>query len=150
METNQVVENAVITVEKVLYTGDYGYLDDSGYFYFISRRDDMIKRYGEKVSLKAIEEAICFFPSINSVVVIDVPDDMIGAKIIAFVETDAVLQSDNEILQHCKVSLPRSHWPTCIYFLKHLPKNLNGKHDRQALKKSYIQGIFSSENHYYV
>jgi len=141
VDTEKVLKDSSIPGEKILYTGDYGYLDNDGYFYFHGRRDDTVKRYGEKVSLKIIEDTIRFFPAVNEVVVIDLPDDVTGVSIIVFVGTDSLNQSESDLMSHCRSQLPKSHWPFAIYFMSELPRTLNGKYDKQLLKMTYQQKI---------
>ncbi|MCK5349489.1 MAG: AMP-binding protein, partial [Desulfobacula sp.] len=45
--------------ETLLYTGDLFKKDDDGLLYFVSRKDDMIKTKGERVSPKEIENVLC-------------------------------------------------------------------------------------------
>ncbi len=142
VESDRVLKEGFLPGEKVLYTGDYGYLDQNGYFYFCGRMDETIKRYGEKVSLKEIEETIYLLPAVNEVAVIDVPDEIIGSAIIAFVGSD---KNDNyikhSIVQHCKSALAKTHWPQDVFLLPELPKNTNGKFDKSALKNHYIKQL---------
>jgi len=140
IESERALRDGLLPGEKVLYTGDYGYLDDQGYFYFSGRMDETIKRFGEKVSLKEIERTVYLFPLVNEVAVIDVPDELTGSAIIVFVSTSKRNQElINEILSHCKSKLPKTHWPHDIQLLNELPKNINGKFDKQLLKQHYLQ-----------
>jgi len=137
-ETQKILRDGDLPGEKILYTGDYGYLDEVGYFYLSGRRDDIIKRYGEKVSLKAIEEVIRSFPSILAVAAIHEAEEITGALIIVFVEKSDLSISSDQLMLYCKENLPRSHWPSAINFVAELPKNLNGKYDRKKLKENFI------------
>lgn len=140
IESARVLKNGFLPGEKVLYTGDYGYMDEEGYFYFCGRMDETIKRYGEKVSLKEIETTLYLLPFVNEVAVIDVPDETVGTGLIAFIGTaDADHSRKNEIIQFCKDTLVRSHWPQDVFLMTELPKNINGKIDKQKLKNTYEQ-----------
>ncbi len=140
VESDRVLKDGLLPGEKVLYTGDFGYLDESGYFYFCGRMDETIKRYGEKVSLKEIEETIYLVPAVNEVAVIDIPDEMLGSAIIAFVGADKNdMHVKNTIVQHCKSALAKTHWPEDVLLMRELPKNINGKLDKSALKNHYMQ-----------
>jgi len=57
-ETKKVLKPGPIPGEKVLYTGDLFKMDDEGYFYFVSRKDDMLKIAGTNVSPKEIENIL--------------------------------------------------------------------------------------------
>lgn len=140
IESNKVLKDGVWPNEKILYTGDYGYLDHEGYFYYYGRMDETIKRYGEKVSLKEIENTINLFPDVNEVAVIDVPDEIVGTGIIAFVETASLSENVSErINTYCKSALPKTHWPQEIFVMMTLPRNINGKFDKTALRNRYLE-----------
>ncbi len=140
VESAKALKDGLLPGEKVLYTGDYGYMDEEGYFYFCGRMDETIKSYGEKVSLKEIEKTIYLFPSTIEVAVIDIPDDMLGASIIVFMTVkNHEAELKGQVLQHCKNELARSHWPHDIVLMHELPKNINGKIDKILLKQQYLQ-----------
>lgn len=139
IESERALKNGLLPGEKVLYTGDYGYLDDDGYFYFSGRMDETIKRYGEKVSLKEIERTIDMFPSVNEVAVIDVPCELTGSSIIVFISTDKQdVTFIKDLIEHCKRILPKTHWPHDVQLVHEIPKNINGKFDKQLLKQQYL------------
>ena len=60
-----------------LRTGDYGYMDDDGYFYFVERSCNMIKRSGENISCVEIENIISMHPKIMDVAVIGLKDSFL-------------------------------------------------------------------------
>ena len=62
----------------MLYTGDYGRMDEDGYLYFVGRMDDIIKSRGEKVAPKEVENAITNIPGVKESAVIGVPDEVLG------------------------------------------------------------------------
>ena len=64
--------------ERVLQTGDLFTMDEEGYLYFVSRKDDIIKSRGEKVSPSEIENAVCRLEGISEAVVVGVPDPVLG------------------------------------------------------------------------
>ncbi len=127
--------------EKILYTGDYGYLDEEGYFYFCGRQDETIKRMGEKVSLSQIATTIASFAYVNDIAVIDVPDAVRGSHVVVFIVTKSMQITEKILLKQCHATLPRTHWPDAIYFLSCLPQTANGKHDKVALQKIHEQAI---------
>lgn len=139
-ESNKALKDGILPGEKILYTGDYGYLDEDGYFYYHGRMDETIKRYGEKVSLKEIESTIYLLSEIIDVAVIDVPDEILGATIIAFVEANGdAIKLREMIMNYCKSTLPKTHWPQEVFVVSKLPRNMNGKFDKSALKKRFFE-----------
>ncbi len=53
---------AETTIDGWLYTGDNAYMDEDGYFHFMDRKKDMIKRPGENVAASEVEYVISLHP----------------------------------------------------------------------------------------
>src|SRR5439155_6936143 len=68
-----------------LYTGDYGRRDADGFYYFVDRKKDVIKRGGENVSAAQVEAALASHPDVAEVAVIGVPDPIRQEEIKAYV-----------------------------------------------------------------
>ena len=69
---------------KLLFaTGDYVYKDEEGYLYFVSRRDDMIKTRGFRVSPLEIESVVAKnIPAIEQCAIFSIPNAEIEEEII--------------------------------------------------------------------
>ena len=68
------------------HSGDYGYKDKNGYFYFNGRKDSLIIKGGENIYPAEIENALYKIKDINECAVIDIPDKFLGENICAFIE----------------------------------------------------------------
>src|SRR6266542_2097140 len=68
-----------------LYSGDQAYVDADGWFFFVDRKKDMIKRAGENVSASEVEEVLKQHPAIFDDAVGGVPDPVRDQRIKAFV-----------------------------------------------------------------
>lgn len=123
---------------KWLRSGDYGYLDEDGYFFLLGRRDSVVKIRGMKVSLIELEEIISKCPSVNEVGVVTKNLQREPEQIIAFVSTKEKI-SLNEVQKFCRENLRDFQIPSEIRFLETLPKSLNGKIDRKVLSEIVIQ-----------
>lgn len=55
------------------HTGDYGFLDEDGYLYFVDRKKDCIRRKGENISSVELENIINSHPSILESVAVGIP-----------------------------------------------------------------------------
>lgn len=119
---------------KWLRTGDYGYLDEDGYFFLQGRRDSVVKVRGMKVSLIEVEEIIAKCPHIHEVGVVMKHLPNLPAQIIAFVSRHQDVPM-SETQKYCKENLRDFQIPTEIKFLDVIPKNINGKIDRKALSE---------------
>jgi amino acid adenylation domain-containing protein len=113
--------------EVVLYTGDLFRMDDEGFFYFVSRKDDIIKSRGEKVAPREIEDVLYALPGVREAAVIGVPDPILGQAIKAFVVTDDHRLSEQDVLRHCRAHLEDLMVPHSVEFRDALPKTSSGK-----------------------
>jgi amino acid adenylation domain-containing protein len=113
--------------ERVCRTGDLFRVDEEGFFYFVSRKDDIIKSRGEKVSPKEIEDVLYRLPEIREAAVIGVPDPMLGQAIKAFVVVNGEGLTEADILRHCRAHLEDLLVPQVIELRAELPKTLSGK-----------------------
>jgi acyl-coenzyme A synthetase/AMP-(fatty) acid ligase len=120
--------------EKVLFTGDTFRRDEDGFYYFVGRRDEMIKSRGERVSPREIENVLCELPEVAEAAVIGVPDPILGQSIRAYLvlRGDAAL-ADRAVLRHCAVRLEDFAVPQRVFFRDALPLGNTGKIDKKAL-----------------
>ena len=118
--------------EKVLHTGDLFRTDEDGYLYFVSRKDDIIKTRGEKVSPKEVENALYELPGIREAAVIGVPDPLLGMAIKAIVAAEDGL-TERDVIRHCAARLEDFMVPSIVEFRGQLPKSENGKIARKEL-----------------
>ena len=68
-----------------LKTGDQGYQDDNGWFYFVDRKSNMVKRAGENISTSEIEKILEEHPLCAEAAVIGVEDPIRDMALKAFV-----------------------------------------------------------------
>ncbi|MGB3402977.1 MAG: class I adenylate-forming enzyme family protein [Microcoleaceae cyanobacterium] len=123
--------------EKVLYSGDYFQLDEDNYLYFVSRKDDMIKTSGERVSPKEIENILYQLEGIYEVAVYGVDDEILGQaiKIVIALKDNSSLTKER-IAEYCSHNLEKHMLPKYIEIKHTLPKSNNGKIDKKLLKAS--------------
>jgi len=114
--------------ERTLCSGDLFRMDEERYLYFVSRKDDMIKSRGEKVSPKEIEDVLYSIPGVIEAAVVGVPDPVLGQGIKAFVVVDGKVRlTRQDILRHCRANLENFMQPTIVEFRAELPKTNSGK-----------------------
>ncbi len=124
--------------DEIMYrTGDmvrYQASDDK--IYIVGRVDNQIKHMGYRIELEEIETALCQIPSVAQAAVVH--GESRGLSQIV-----AILLTINEINEHIvrdelSKIIPNYMIPNQIYFDSELPKNANGKVDRQTLKARYL------------
>jgi amino acid adenylation domain-containing protein len=119
--------------ERVCYSGDLFRTDEEGYFYFVSRKDDIIKSRGEKVAPKEVENVLQMLPGVMAAVV-GVPDPTLGEAIKAFVVARGRAYSEAEVIAHCRAHLEDFMVPRYVEFRDELPMTSSGKISKLALK----------------
>lgn len=122
--------------ERVLYTGDLGYLDEDGYVFIVDRKKDLIKTCGFQVWPREIEEVISAHPAVAEVGVVGLPDTMRGETVKAWI----VLRPGHtatgaEIKAFCREKLAPYKVPAKYEFVRELPKTQVGKVLRRVLRQ---------------
>ena len=115
------------TGDRLCYTNDLFRTDAEGFFYFVSRKDDIIKSRGEKVAPKEVESTIHGIASVREVAVIGIADPVLGQAIKAFVVTTDPTLTEKQILAHCRANLEDYMVPKLVEFCTELPKTSTGK-----------------------
>jgi amino acid adenylation domain-containing protein len=120
--------------ERVYRTGDLVHLDGDGNYVFRGRKDHMIKSRGYRIEIGEIESILCNHPEIKNAVVIPIPDELIGNRILVIIVplTPGKITRD-DVLQFCAKYLPKYMMPEIIEFRDSLPTTSSGKVDRKKL-----------------
>jgi len=112
------------------HTGDQGYRDEEGFFYVVGRKDDLLKVSGHRVNSSEIEETLMESEMLVESVVLGIPDDMLGHRLIALVVPRNDACSEKDLLTYVARRLPRYKTPSEIKLTRRLPKSASGKIDR--------------------
>ncbi|MCY6957632.1 AMP-binding protein [Clostridium brassicae] len=117
-----------------LHSGDWGYLDDDGWLFFLCRCGDMIKRSGENISCVEIECVLTSHPMIMDAAVVGVPDSIRDKAVKAFVKLiDGATLTEDEIILYCKDRLACFKVPEFVAFVKDFPRTATGKIKKREL-----------------
>ena len=136
-------KNPQATAETIrngwLYTGDNAVLDDQGYFQFIDRKKDMIKRSGENVSAGEVEDIILQHPAVFECAVIGLPDEIKDESIVAVVVLKkGASSSEAELIEHCTRKLAAFRVPQKVVFRDSLPKTSVGKIQKHLIREALM------------
>jgi acetyl-CoA synthetase len=119
-------------------TGDLARRDGDGYFWFVGRRDDVIKTAGHLVGPFEVESALMEHPAVAEAAVIGKPDPIAGALIKAFVALKQGYEPSEplrrELMAHARKQLGPGVAPREIDFNPDLPKTRSGKIMRRLLR----------------
>ncbi len=119
------------------HTGDTAWRDEDGYFYYVSRVDDVIKSSGYRIGPFEIESVIMELPYVVECGVSAVPDEIRGQVVKAsIVLTKGTVGTDElkkEIQEYVKTHTAPYKYPRVIVFKDELPKTISGKIQRNKL-----------------
>jgi acyl-coenzyme A synthetase/AMP-(fatty) acid ligase len=119
-------------------TGDQVRLQDDGNYQFLGRRDHMIKVRGFRVETGDIEAVLAMHPAVVEAVVVPVPDERAGNRIVSTV----VARSGENIAagalrEFCAERLPVYMVPDQFDIVEKLPRTSTGKADRKMLLEQW-------------
>ncbi len=121
--------------QEWIWSGDNAYQDSDGYFYFVDRAKDMIKRAGENVAASEVEAVILQHPKVFDCAVIGVPDPLRDEAIKAFVVLHTNEQATvEEIIEWCRGRLAKFRIPEFVEFCTELPRTSVGKIQKHLLR----------------
>ena len=123
-----------------LLTGDTGVMDEDGYVWFQSRKDDVINSSGYRIGPGEIEECLGSHPAVALSAVIGVPDERRGQVPKAYVVLRAGFTAGDtladDLRAHVRTRLAPHEVPREVIFLDDLPRTTTGKILRRALRDS--------------
>ena len=117
-----------------LRTGDFGRTDADGYVWIEGRKDDIIKRGGEKVSIIHVQQALQGLGRFADVAVLAAPDDILGHVPVAFVVPVEDGFKASRVLRELRGVLPSSALPSRIVAVPAIPRTGSGKAIRAELQ----------------
>jgi carnitine-CoA ligase len=125
---------AAVLSDGWLRTGDLVSVDADGYFSFVDRNRDMIKRGGENVAASEIEGVLSSHPAVIEAAAVGVPDPMLDEAIVAFVVVlPTFTASPDELMAWCRERLAKFRVPSEIVVRDALPRTAVGKIQKHLL-----------------
>lgn len=117
------------------HTGDYVTRDADGYYYFVDRKKDVIRRRGENLAPYDVESVLNAHPAVFESVVVGVPSPLGEEDVKAFVHLKpGATATPRELFEYCAQNLPFFMVPKYIEFLDEIPKTANQKAQRYVLR----------------
>jgi 2-furoate---CoA ligase len=116
-------------------TGDLGRLDDDGELYVVGRVDDMIISGGENIYPEEVEDTLARSGLVVGCAVVGMPDERLGARVVAFVEPAAAGLTSGQLDEVClRGGLARFKRPREFVLVKSIPRSASGKLLRRKLR----------------
>ncbi len=118
------------------FTGDLGRFDEDGELHVVGRVDDMINSGGENIHPEEVEDVLAKSPLVEQAAVVGLPDERMGAKVVAFVEPASAACAAGALDAWCLESaLARFKRPRAYVFVRTIPRSASGKLLRRLLRE---------------
>ncbi|MGL4630371.1 MAG: AMP-binding protein [Leadbetterella sp.] len=112
---------------------DLGEVDENGFLIVLGREGRMFNRRGLNIFAQEIEQASLIHPFVKNALVLPHPE--IHHKIVLWAEVSQAMTS-KVLHRHLLQNLPSAKLPNFIYILENFPRNIAGKIDISALRKT--------------
>ena len=134
---NNPEKTAEVFAGGLYHTGDVAYKDEDGYYWYVSRIDDVIKSSGYRIGPFEIENVIMELPYVLECGVSAAPDEVRGqvvkASIVLTPGTEGTEELKKEIQDYVKTHTAPYKYPRIVVFRDELPKTVSGKIQRNRL-----------------
>ncbi len=118
------------------HTGDYVTRDADGYYYFVDRKKDVIRRRGENLAPYDVESVLNRHPAVFESVVVGVPSPLGEDDVKAFVQLKPDARATpRELFDYCVEKLPFFMVPKLLEFVDEIPRTANQKAQRYLLRE---------------
>lgn len=117
-------------INQWLYTGDLGYRDEEGFVYLSSRKKEIMKVGGKRISPKEIEEVLVQLPEVIDAAVTAVDDDLLGEAIKAEIVVEdgkGNTLTIEDVKEFCSEKLAHYKIPHIIQFTENMQIAATGK-----------------------
>ena len=123
----------------IYHTGDLAYMDSDGYYWFVGRKDDIIKSSGYRIGPFEVESALHEHPAVLECAITGAPDPLRGQVVKAtIVLAKGYTPSDEltkELQNHVKKATAPYKYPRIVEYVNELPKTISGKIMRKEISK---------------
>ena len=124
-----------------LFSGDTATYDEAGFFYFLDRSSDMIKRSGLNISTSEVESVIASLEGVADVCVCGLPDPTRDESVTAVVVRKPQAQlTPDQVRSHCAAYLAAHKVPERIEFFEILPRTSVGKVRKNIVREQLLSG----------
>jgi crotonobetaine/carnitine-CoA ligase len=123
------------------HTGDNARADADGYYYFVDRKKDSIRRRGENISSSEVEVTLNRHPAILECAVVAAPSELGEDEVKAvIVLREGAEATADELWAFCDEHMPRFWVPRFIEFRREMPKTPSQKIQKYLLRAGDDQG----------
>jgi crotonobetaine/carnitine-CoA ligase len=128
------------------HTGDLGKRDADGYFTYVDRKKDMIRRRGENISSFMLEKLLCDHPEVLETAAVGVPSELGEEDVKVYVVTRPGSDLTPQALaEWSTATIPDFMQPRFIEFVPELQKTQTGRVEKYVLRKHGIGDAWDRE-----
>jgi carnitine-CoA ligase len=121
------------------HTGDYGRQDEEGYFYFMDRKKDALRRRGENISSFEVEKVINSHTSVLESAVFAIPSELGEDDVaVAVVLKPGQDLAPEELLAYCIDRMAYFAVPRYLEFVPELPKTPTGRVEKYRMREAGV------------
>src|SRR6185436_13267500 len=114
---------ATTLVDGWLRSGDFGYRDAEGFFYYAGRKKDSLRRRGENISAWEVERVLNEHPDVAESAVVGVDNDIADQDVKAFLRLKPGHTLDPAaLIEWCAPRMARFQIPRYVAFIDQFPK----------------------------
>jgi carnitine-CoA ligase len=118
------------------HTGDRVVRDAEGWYAFVDRRRDSIRRRGENISSWEVEQVLLAHPDVATAAAVPVPADLGEDEVMACVVTrEGAAIDPAELIGFCEPRMAAFAVPRYVQVLAELPLTANGKVQKALLRE---------------
>ncbi|MCQ2409713.1 MAG: AMP-binding protein [Clostridia bacterium] len=121
------------------HTGDLATRDDNGVYWYVGRKDDIIKSSGYRIGPYEVESALMEHPSVLECAITGVPDPLRGQVVKATVVLAKGYTPSDELIKELQMFVKKLtapyKYPRIIEFVDEMPKTISGKIKRVDIRK---------------
>jgi acyl-CoA synthetase (AMP-forming)/AMP-acid ligase II len=132
---------AAVLHDGWVWTGDLGYFDADGYFFFTDRKKDIVRRGGENISSVEVETVLLAHPTVAEAAVVAQPHPVLGEELAAFVvPAEGATPAPADLVAWCKKHLADFKAPEHYYAIDALPRTGTNKIEKFRLRNLIATG----------
>jgi len=121
------------------HTGDQGYMDKEGWFYFKDRTKDVVRRQGENISSFEVEKVINKHPKVAESAIFGVPSELGEDEVMAVVVLkEGEKLKPEELIAFCEDRIAYFAIPRYVEFRESLPRTPTEKVEKYRLKSEGV------------
>lgn len=128
---------ATVLRDGWLHTGDIARRDADGFFFFVDRKKDVIRRRGENLYAGEVAEVLADHPRVAEAAVVGIPSEFMDDDVFALIvpDTPSAPVDPRELIAWTQERLAEFKVPRFIHFVGALPRTSTNKLSRSDLRE---------------